>query len=268
ENASMLITGDMGGRSIGAIATALGDAGRGRAGPPARRLGALPAVADPAAPRPADELRGAVAFPEIWIVYDLGATAGAAGAIDKVLTARAGEQLVRERLMPEPEVLDVDFHVIEQVRSTILACQIVLAHDRRRTQLAAKAANLIWALWSDSGPPAAVTWVGWRQGTVGDIRGAALADAVLDAEPFLNQALERAVAFHARGASDGYDGMLAAVAAVRPEEVSGRAFSLLAPERARPLFLEPAPEAERPPPGPVGVPTAANVPLADNPFRG
>ena len=164
-------------------------------------------------------------------------------------------------------MLAVDFHEIELERRALLACQIVLAHGKRRAELTEKAQGLIWGLWSDAGPPAAVNWEGWQEGTVLDLRQAALADAVLGAEPFVKRALGRASLFHASGAVDAYDRMLTAIAAVRPGDVSTRAFTALAPERARTLYLDPLPEAERPPPGPVGVPSADNLPMDATPFR-
>lgn len=272
DNASLLVMGDTGARPLATVSAALGDAARirtaGAGSGTLHRASAFPERSDRETAAPPADLRAGVALPEIWIAYDLGGGAEAAG-IAKVLTARAGEAMVRQRLMPEREVLAVDFHVIEQVHSTILACQIVLEHAHRRDELAAKAQNLIWALWSDAGPPAAVTWEGWRQGTVGDLRQAALADAVLDAEPFLQRALERATALAATGAIDGYDRQLAAVAAVRPQDVSGRAFSVLAPERARTLFLSPATSVDVPSPGPVGIARVEDLPIdAKSPFRG
>ena len=65
--------------------------------------------------------------------------------------------------------------------------------------------------------------------------------------------LERARTFHVTGEVAAYDRILTTIGAVQPEEVSGRAFTLLAPERARTLFLDPLPEGQRPAPGLVGV---------------
>jgi zinc protease len=275
ENATLLVTGETGGRSLLAtVAAGLPEALRARTGAAPRRAPALaagaggrPAPTD-AAETPPDTMQAAVALPEIWLAYDLGGGGGSEAAVSRILTARAAQAMVRERLLPEPEVLAVEFHVIELQQSTLLACQIVLEHVRRRVELARKAENLIWALWSDTGPPAAVEWEGWRQGTVGDLRQAALADAVLGAEPSLERALARALSFHATGAIDAYDRTLGAIAVARPDDVSGRAFSWLAPERARTLFLEPATEAQRPAPGPIGVPSAENLPPEQSPFRG
>jgi zinc protease len=279
-NATILVAGD--GRTAGltTVAARLPEPIKARAAAAARP--APRSLQEPAAivlaatnakgPRPNDRapapdvLKAAVALPEIWIAYDLG-PGGSDSAVARILAARAAETAVRARLMPEPEVLSVDFHEIELEHRSLLACQIVLEHGKRRAALAEKAQGLIWALWSDSGPPAAIEWEGWQQGTVLDLRQAALSDAILEAEPFVRRALDRAAFFHATGAVDAYDRMLTTIASVRPDDVSGRAFAVLAPERARTLFLEPVPEAERPPPGSVGVPSAANLPMEATPFR-
>jgi zinc protease len=285
DNATIVVSGEVGGRgALLHLAAQLPEAVRGRAVAGARRAGgglqkattampANPPPPSPTAPRPAqtaaDTLRAAVALPEIWLAYDLGG--GGPGppeaAVGKILTAPAAEALVRERLLPEPEVLGVDFLVIPLRDRTLLACQIVLEHGRRRAELAAKAQNLIWALWSDEGPPAAVEWEGWRQGTVLDVRQAALTEAMLGAEPLMERALGRALLYQTAGTIDAYDRQLAAIAAVRPADVSSRAFTLLAPERARTLYLEPVAESERPPPGPVGVAGPDNLPIEATPFR-
>jgi zinc protease len=224
-------------------------------------------AADPVAAAP-QTLRAAVATPEIWLAYDLGAGSSDSGsAVAKVLTAPAAETIVRERLLPEADVQSVDFHVIELRRTTVLACQIVLEHGRRRAEVARQAQNVVWASWADSGPPAAVEWAGWRQGTVVDVRQAALTTAILDSESFLDRALARASLFHATDAADAYDRQLGRIAAARPVDVSNQAFTLLAPERARVLFLEPLVAAERPAPGPVGVRGPDNLPMESNSFR-
>jgi zinc protease len=279
-NATILVAGDGRTAALTAVAARLPDSVKTRAATAARpaprslqEAAAIgPAAAPGKAPGPNDRapapevLKAAVAMPEIWIAYDLG-PGGSDSAVARILGARAAETAVRVRLMPEPEVLAVDFHEIEFEHRSLLACQIVLEHGRRRAELAEKAQGLIWALWSDAGPPAAVEWEGWQQGAVLDLRQAALSDAILEAEPFVRRALDRATFFHATGAVDAYDRMLTTIANARPDDVSGRAFAVLAPEHARTLFLEPLPEAERPPPGAVGVPSAANLPMAATPFR-
>ena len=143
----------------------------------------------------------------------------------------------------------------------MLACQIVLEDDRRRGYIADKARDLIWRLWSDVGQPGLTTWQGWQQSAVLDLRQAALADAIFDAEPFIGRALERSRAFQATGAVESYDRVLATIGAVHPYELSARAARLLAPNRAHQLFLRPVPEAQRPAPGVVGVPSSDNLPM-------
>ncbi len=214
-----------------------------------------------------DTLTGAVALPEIWLAYDLGG-GGYDTAVAKILVSRAAETAVRDRLMPEREVLDVDFHAVRLAGRTVLACQIQLENDRRRGELAARARDLIWRLWSNAPPPDVANaansdrWTAWEQNPVLDLRQAALADAIFAAEPFVDRALERALAFQATGAVEAYDRVLATIASVRPSDLSGRAYQLLSPERARTLFLDPVAEAQRAPPGPVGVAGSDNQPLA------
>src|SRR5262245_53970793 len=242
-------------------ATSLQPAGGAQAGAAAgSAAGPAPVLLPPQA-RP-DTLTAAVALPEIWIVYDLGG-GGYDSAIAKILASRAAETAVRDRLMPVPEVLAVDFHDIDLPGRTLLACQIQLENDRRRGEIAAQARELIWRLWSDAPPPAADGWMtSWQPNPVLDLRQAALADAIFAAEPFVERALERAHAFHATGAVEAYDRVLATIASVIPSTLSGRAYSLLAPKRARTLFLEPVADALRAAPGPVGVPSSDNQPLA------
>ena len=127
--------------------------------------------------------------------------------------------------------------------------------------IADKARDLIWRLWSDVGQPGLTTWQGWQQSAVLDLRQAALADAIFDAEPFIGRALERSRAFQATGAVESYDRVLATIGAVHPYELSARAARLLAPNRAHQLFLRPVPEAQRPAPGVVGVPSSDNLPM-------
>jgi len=151
----------------------------------------------------------------------------------------------------------------------VLACQIVLEDDARRDQIADKAQDQIWRLWSEVGQQTIRAWQWQQQNTVLDLRQAALADAIFGAEPFVDRALDRARMFQSTGAMDAYDRILATIGAVQPPELSARAFALLAPQQARVLFLQPVPEAQRPPPGVVGVPgnevTLASVAKAARP---
>ena len=173
---------------------------------------------------------------------------------------------MRAHLITEPEVLAVEFHPIELRDRTLLGCQIVLEHDRRRDWLAQTAQNLIWSLWSDAGPPTAVEWVDWRQGTVFNLQHAAVNSAVLESEPFLARAKSRALSFQITGAVDAFDRLLWTTAATRTTDVSNVAFRMLAPERAHTLFLEPVVgEVQRP--GAVGVASPENLPMDASPFR-
>jgi zinc protease len=228
-----------------------------------------PAAAATATARQArpDVLQAAVALPEIWIAYDLGG-GGYDSAIAKILTSRAAETAVRDKLMPEKEVLAVDFFGVGLPGKTVLACQIVLENDKRRAQITDKARDLIWRLWSDVGQPAP-TWRGWQEKSpVLDLRQAALADAIFGAESFVDRSLERSRAFQATGAVEAYDRVLATIGAVQAHELRARAFALLAPDRARTLFLQPLPEAQRPAPGVVGVAgSSSNQPMATTRLR-
>ncbi|HMF45007.1 MAG TPA: insulinase family protein, partial [Polyangia bacterium] len=270
SNVALLVTGESA-VTLARVASRLPDAVTARdAGAPRSAGGNIQAAAS-AAPGPAaavrpqtrpDRLNAAVALPEIWLAYDLGG-GGYDSAIAKILTSRPAESAVRARLMPEKEVLDVGFHAIALPGRTILACQIQLENDRRNAAIAERARDLIWRLWSDAPPPDADGWTSdWQRNPVLDLRQAALADAIFAAEPFVDRTLERALDFQTTGAVEAYDRVLATIAAVQPADLSHRAFQLLAPERARTLFLEPLAEALRPPPGPVGVAGSDNQPLA------
>jgi zinc protease len=273
SNVSLLVTGESAVTSaVASVASRLPAAVTSREAtasrPPIKSLQAAASTggAAPASPpggrlqsRP-DVLEAAVALPEIWLAYDLGG-GGYDSAIAKILTSRAAETIVRERLMPEREVLGVDFFAVGLPGKTVLACQVVLEDDRRRGYIADKARDLIWRLWSDVGQPGLTTWQGWQQSAVLDLRQAALTDAIFDAEPFIGRALERSRAFQATGAVESYDRVLATIGAVHPYELSARAARLLAPNRAHQLFLRPVPEAQRPAPGVVGVPSSDNLPM-------
>jgi zinc protease len=262
DNATLLVTGEVGGQtplaSVSALlpssVTARGpDRGRGRA--------LVPAAFGPAA-RPErtqvaedahDTMQAPVATPQIWIAWNLGGDAEAESAVNKILVAPAAAAMVRDRLRGEPGVRAVTFHPIEVRHATWLACEIDVEGDSRRADIARKARNLVWATWSDSGPPAAVDWEGWRMGAVLDIRRAALTGSVLGAEAFLDRALDRAQSFQVTGEVAAYDRMLTRIANARLADVSNRAFDLLAPERARTLFVDPITSGDGRAPGAVGV---------------
>ena len=282
DNATLLVTGEIGAGALAGVVARLPDAiKKGASGGPARNAlapatvgggaaasGVAPAPGPGAAGPPAapETLRAAVATPEIWLAYDLGPSSAQPGAVGRILTTAAAEAAVREHLIVEPEVLAVEFHAFELRDRMLLGCQIVLEHSRRRDWLAQTAQNLIWALWSDAGPPTAVEWVDWRQGTVFNLQHAAVNSAVLESEPFLERATSRARSFQITGAVDAFDRLLWTIAATRTSDVSNVAFRALAPERARTLFLEPVVgEVQRP--GPVGVASPENLPLDASPFR-
>jgi len=277
SNVSLLVTGEANvtaaeGAVAGRLPASLKTRDTAAAAPPSKDLQPAASTISAAASPPRFEtrrgtLKAAVAFPEIWLAYDLGG-GGYDAAIAKILTSRAAETAIRERLLPEREVLDVDFFPLGLPGKTVLACQIVLEDDSRRDQIADKAQDMIWRLWSEVGQPGRAAGTGWRgwqwqQNTVLDLRQAALADAIFGAEPLVDRALDRARTFQATGAVDAYDRVLATIGAVQPPELSARAFALLAPQQARVLFLQPVPEAQRPPPGVVGVPgNDNNLPMA------
>jgi len=269
SNVSLLVTGEPS-VTLARVASRLPDAMTARGGAPRAAGGTMQAAsATPGAPAQAvrpqgrpETLTAAVALPEIWLAYDLGG-GGYDADIAKILTSRAAETAVRDRLMPEREVLDVDFHAIALPGRTVLACQIQLENDKRRAEIAERARDLLWRLWSDAPPPSEDAWMAaWQQNPVLDLRQAALADSIFAAEPFVDRALERAVDFQETGAVESYDRVLATIANVQPTDLSRRAFELLAPQRARTLYLEPLAAALRPPPGPVGVAGSDNQPLA------
>jgi hypothetical protein len=150
----------------------------------------------------------------------------------------------------------------------VLACQIVLEDDSRRDQIADKAQDMIWRLWSEVGSRGARPEPGGGDGSGNRTRcwicarprwpTPSSAPSRSSIAPWIGRA-----SFQATGAVDAYDRVLATIGAVQPPDVSARAFALLAPDRARVLFLQPVPEAERPPPGLVGVPgNDNNLPMA------
>ena len=262
DNATLLVTGEIGGaKPLASVATMLPSAvtARGPDGP--RSRGLTPAAAFAPAPRVEpragyedahDTLHASVATPQIWLVWNLGGDNEADSAVNKVLVAPAAEAMVRDKLRGEPGVLGVAFHAIELRHATWLACEIDIKDTKRRTEIAHNVRNLVWRLWSDTGTSAAANW-GERWKSVSNLHRVALTGAVLGAEPFLDRALDRAQAFQASGEVGAYDRMLARIGAVRPSDISRRARDLLAPERARTLYVEPAAADDRRAPGAVGV---------------
>jgi zinc protease len=262
DNATLLVTGEIGGPTpLASVATMLPSAvtARGRDRPGSRGL--VPAAAfapgSVAEPRPGyddahDTLHASVAMPQIWLVWNLGGDNDADSAVNKVLVAPAAEAMVRDKLSGEPGVVGVAFHAIELRHATWLACEIDIKDTSRRTEIARNVRNLVWRLWSDTGPSTAANW-GDRWMSVPSIHRIARTGAVLGAEPFLARALDRASAFQASGEVGAYDRMLARIGAVRPSDISSRARDLLAPARARMLYVEPAAAHDRRAPGAVGV---------------
>ncbi len=177
-------------------------------------------------------------MPQIWLVWNLDGDNEADSAVNKVLVAPAAEAMVRDKLRGEPGVVGIAFHAIELRHATWLACEIDIKDTKRRTEIARNVRNLLWRLWSDTGPSAAANW-GDQWKSVRNLHRVALAGAVLGTEPFLDRALDRAHAFQASGEVGAYDRMLARIGNVRPSDISSRARDLLAPGRARTLYLEP-----------------------------
>src|SRR4029077_6217326 len=134
SNATVLVVGDTTTAALPVVASRLPEAVKSKASasarpaPKALQQASIGAPADKPSPdrlqRP-DVIKAAVAIPEIWLAYDLGGGA-AETTVARILAARAAETAVRARLMPEPEVLAVEFHEIELEQRTLLACQIVL----------------------------------------------------------------------------------------------------------------------------------------------
>ena len=229
----------------------------GRAAPPAGRLQARP-----------DVLKAAVALPEILIAYDLGG-GGYDTAIAKILTAHAAETALRERLMPDPDVLRS-----ASSRSGGARADLARVRDRAggrsaaRRDRATRRRTLIWRSVVGRGPPGLTAWEGWQQSTVLDLRQAALADAIFDAEPFLGRALDRASAFHATGAVEAYDRVLATIGAVQHRANSrvtpSRCWRANAPTRC---FSNrcPKPSARRP--GGSAWASSDNLPMATTRLR-
>jgi zinc protease len=282
--ATLLVSGEIEGREpLARVAARLPEALRARA----RSAAPVAAPAAPPSPAPAppapyrawpappggvpmlriDYLQSAVANPEIWLAYDLGGGPAAATAVKKILVGAAAEDRFRERMLEEHDVMAVNFHPLDLGATSVLACEIVLDSPYRRDEIARVAERLLWTLWSERSLTADVAWEDWRAGTIVDLRRAALADTMLDAEPFLARTLERANLFQRTGAVDGYDRVLAAMAGVRPADVTGARDARLAPALVHTLFVDPLLVAGRPAAPPGEAHGAGNRPLASPELR-
>jgi zinc protease len=204
-----------------------------------------------------------VAWPEIWLCYFLADLYGPYAPMMKVLTTDVVGRTLRERLIDDPDVGDVDLQTITYRQATVLACRITLLSSGRRREIAEKARAVIASLWRSQ-----------YTGEVGDPRLSwdatrmALAEAILEAEPFTGRALARAEFFHMTGAIGAYDALIGAVAVLRPELVAQHGTYLLGADRARLLFVDPLTDEARPLPGAVGVASLASRRLPDAPARG
>ena len=204
-----------------------------------------------------------VAWPEIWITYFLADLYGPYAPIMKVLTTAVVERTLRERLIDDPDVGDVDLQALSYRQATVLACRITLISPGRRMEIADKARAVIASLWrSPYAGGVSDPTLSW------DATRMALAEAILEAEPFTGRALARAEFFHMTGAINAYDALIGAVAGLRPEMVAPHGTYLLGAERSRLLFVEPLADDARPLPGAVGVASLASGRLPDTPARG
>src|SRR5262245_8224706 len=132
SNAALLVTGEST-VTVASVASRLPASVTARdAGAPRPPGATVPAAASTTGGAPAppsqpqarpDGLVAAITLPEIWLAYDLGG-GGYESAVAKILASHAAETAVRDQLMPEPEVLSVDFHAITLPGRTVLACQI------------------------------------------------------------------------------------------------------------------------------------------------
>jgi len=278
RNATLLIVGDFDPAATAAAATAnlpaglVGDAEKPRA-PITGAKYAPPSYLRAPAPSGYDVMSAGVAWPEIWLTYFMADMYGPYAPAMKVLTAPVVVKALRETLLKDEDVLDVDLETSELRQATVLLCRITLTSSRRRVDIAETARRLIAAPWQTAvvpyylGADGYVAVNGFSAGggfsELAKTRRLALADAVLESESFVGRAVTRAEYFHMTGAVNAYDALIGAVAGLPSDSLLRHGAYLLAPERARILFIDPLPEEQRPPPGPVGVPTIGSRGPAD-----
>jgi len=262
-NASLLIVGDFDPNAAAAAvgedfpATLRGDVRVPHAPIMTPRQAAPPYPPPPAPPPGYSVMRAPVAWPEIWLGYYLADMYSPYAPIMKVLTTSLVARTLRAKLGDDPDVADVDIETSMFRQATVLACRITLLSGERRQEIADKAREVMASLWR---PSSASLW---------DAPRLALADAILEAEPFTGRAVARAEFFHMTGALNAYDALIEAVAQLQTQAVVEHGVFALAASNARVLFVEPLADDSRPPPGPVGVPTVANRRLlADAPALG
>lgn len=217
-------------------------------------LGRLPS--DVSAPA---RLAATVATPEIWIAYRLPSVHGNQGAETQVLLSDAAASAVAQRLRGDADVTAVKLHIMEWEHATLAAWHLVLGSDRRRDKIADRARKLIWAVWSDAGPPAAVRWASWQKDAVTRFRRTTLAATLFEAEPFSTRVDARAESLHLTGDPHAYEQRLARIEGLQPAAPSALAFDWLAPERAHTLYVDPSP-SDAPVSGGVGL-VGANEPV-------
>jgi zinc protease len=226
-----------------------------------------PAFLPPAPPTGATVMKAAVVWPEIWLTYYLADMYGPYASVMKVLTAPVVAKNLRQILVKDDDVTDVQFTTSEFRHATVLACRISLSSDRRRVEIANKARQVIASLWAQGGgldPSGEQDQVSLLDQT----RQLVLANAILETEPYLDRAITRAEYFHMAGTVDAYDRLLRGVAGLRYDALVSHGSYLFASDRARVLFIEPLPEKERPPPGIVGVPSVETRKMTDTPVAG
>ena len=223
-------------------ATLVGDAAHpapplvGRALPPSLAPAYLP---PPPPPGGASVMKAAVLWPEIWLAYVLPDLYGPNAPAMKVLTDDAIEARVREALSQDRDVSGVEMMAFPSRQATMLAFRITLLRPDRREQIADQARGAISALHLKADAERRRRGdrerSSWR-----DTRRLALTHAILQAEAFSTRVPERALYFHMTGAIDAYDRLVQAVAAMPADAVLPHAGYLLAFNRGRALYLEPA----------------------------
>lgn len=273
RHASLLVIGDFDQEAAAATvhqffpSALLGEAARPEQ-PVLRPHQAPPAYLPPAPPTGSAVMKAAVVWPEIWLTYYLADMYGPYAPAMKVLTAPVVAKNLRKILIKDDDVTDVQFAISEFRQATVVACRISLLSDHRRVEIANRARQVIASLWARGG---ATPFVNVEQDQVtlfDETRRLALANAILETEPFVERAITRAEYFHMTGSLEAYDRLIQAVAGVQPDALVGHGSYLLAPDRARVLFVEPVPEAERPPPGVIGVPSVDTRKMTDTPVEG
>src|SRR6185295_17359000 len=144
RNATLLIVGDFdpataaAGVATNFPASLLGDGAKPRA-PIVGAHHAAPSYLRAPAPQGYDVMNAAVAWPEIWLTYFMADMYGPYAPAMKVLTAPVVVKTLRDVLVKDEDVLDVEIETSELRQATVLLCRITLSSSARRLEIAERA---------------------------------------------------------------------------------------------------------------------------------